>query len=831
VISRLFIEPRFSCFDYDVLSGLGVKAKQNSTTEDEEEAVSEVSYSLFRSTFHRTVILGDPGGGKSTTIQNLCFEFSKALSLAVEYPNRDDTDPFRQRMPLRVVLRALESRHTSNRSLTILDFIIDEISELVDEPRQVLEQFIRYSLATGTAIVLFDGLDEVLNVGSRRSYVGIVEQFSHQFPATGVLVTSRYVGYMDAPLSPDFQCLALARFKESEIEQYTRKLLSVVKVAKEKSLDSEVQSFLTQTSRNARDLRENPLMLALMVWLFAMKGDVPANRPEIYKECATLMFERWDPNRGILADIPTDFELLDLFGFVAHEILGKPELEEGVTREWLLSKMQTYFVRWYEDKAKAHATASSLVGFLVGRAWVMSEVGAGLFKFTHRTFLEYFYAKYMNAQVDSVKELVSRLKHRIYSVQLDVVNHLSLQMFTFREPRKIHEAAVELTKIVEENVTPFEVSNALNFFSRSLEYLMMSEQQFKASVEVMCAKMIDVGSTGETYVAQTLVHLCANSGARLPIVVEVAKKVLTKAIRKKDEASLEFIVNTLIGGRVRRRDKPSFVTRIHSRSYISLMNELKLEFLREIASRAKREVRLAALSAQLDPDLLPSLYQDHGAELLLVNWKTNIISIAIGLPAVLRTLGAQAGLMLPDVPWVAANSKTLGDFFLKLLEDGFIKLLVLQSFEFGRDITLLLRRVFQPSPLASGLGVIIGTAGLSRGVVLSTSAAGPSVVLATSAPGRGIVQSTSTLGRFRQISDHGALGAFFLGIAVLCELEHALAPSDTSRSIRRADLILQRRKELILKSIPPNARHKFVDSARKWAQPGSAGLIEHRTVG
>jgi predicted NACHT family NTPase len=99
---------------------------------------------------------------------------------------------------------------------------------------------------------------------------------------------------------------------------------------KERTLDDDVEQFLIQTSVNASDLRDNPLMLALMVWIFAIKGDVPANCFEIYKECATLMFERWDRNRGIVAKIPRDFELIDLFGFVAHEIFGKPALEEGV---------------------------------------------------------------------------------------------------------------------------------------------------------------------------------------------------------------------------------------------------------------------------------------------------------------------------------------------------------------------------------------------------------------------------------------------------------------------------------------------------------------------
>lgn len=66
-IKKMFIEPRFSCLEYNSLAETKNKTKQN-TAEQDIPAV-EIPYGQFRSTFHRTVILGDPGGGKSTTIQ------------------------------------------------------------------------------------------------------------------------------------------------------------------------------------------------------------------------------------------------------------------------------------------------------------------------------------------------------------------------------------------------------------------------------------------------------------------------------------------------------------------------------------------------------------------------------------------------------------------------------------------------------------------------------------------------------------------------------------------------------------------------------------------
>jgi hypothetical protein len=41
------------------------------------------------------------------------------------------------------------------------------------------------------------------------------------------------------------------------------------------------------------------------------------------------MFERWDPDRDIKADVPSDFDKLHLFSSIAANMFGDPELAEG----------------------------------------------------------------------------------------------------------------------------------------------------------------------------------------------------------------------------------------------------------------------------------------------------------------------------------------------------------------------------------------------------------------------------------------------------------------------------------------------------------------------
>jgi hypothetical protein len=117
------------------------------------------------------------------------------------------------------------------------------------------------------------------------------------------------------------------------------------------------------------------------------------------------MFEKWDENRGIQPNIPRDFDLIDLFSVLAAKIYGDAELESGVSTEWLLSELTTYFAIQYIERSKAFIAAKTVLEFITGRAWVMSDVGSDVYSFTHRTFLEFFYARQLEQGCETVRGL------------------------------------------------------------------------------------------------------------------------------------------------------------------------------------------------------------------------------------------------------------------------------------------------------------------------------------------------------------------------------------------------------------------------------------------
>ena len=343
------------------------------------------------SNLYRVVLLGDPGAGKSTFAQKISYDIAAKSS--------DKISPGKCDIPIIVTLREYQIENLQN-GISILDFIKKEAhsSFQLDVPNCTFE----YLLLNGHILFIFDGLDELLDTRYRVKIVDEIESFCTIYPSVPVLVTSRKVGYEQAPLRDDmFQKIELAPFNNRQVEEYVNKWFSLDPDLTCREKEKKVDSFLRE-SKIVSDIRSNSLMLSLMCSIYREENYIPANRPEVYKKCSEMLFEKWDKNRGISPTIlMAKTRIRPLVSYLAYTIFENESIQKGMNEYKLIDKAKEYLLdRLYENEYEAEEAAKDFIYFCKGRAWVLTDTGTtkkgeNIYQFTHRTFLEYFTADWV----------------------------------------------------------------------------------------------------------------------------------------------------------------------------------------------------------------------------------------------------------------------------------------------------------------------------------------------------------------------------------------------------------------------------------------------------
>jgi hypothetical protein len=178
-----------------------------------------------------------------------------------------------------------------------------------------------------------------------------------------------------------------------------------------------------------QDLRANPLMLSLMCGIYATENYIPRNRPDVYEKCALLLFDSWDKQRGIKAPLSFDAHVQAAMRSLALWLYPQQASQQGLPRAKLISYMKKYLMRKrFDDEEEAENAATEFIDFCKGRAWVLTDVGAELYGFTHRTFLEYFAASQIIRENADPAKLFEYLIPRLRSGGWEVVAQLALQV-------------------------------------------------------------------------------------------------------------------------------------------------------------------------------------------------------------------------------------------------------------------------------------------------------------------------------------------------------------------------------------------------------------------
>lgn len=445
-----------------------------------------ITYDALTASLDRAVIRGNPGAGKST------------LSSRIAYDVLEKSGDLRTsgRLPIVVALHAYGEMKV-HRGWTLVSYIehVIQTKYQVAPPKGVTE----FILLNGRAMVILDGLDELIDAKHRKEVRNDVEKFATLYPAARIIVTSREIGYEQAPLSEAmFHSYTIAPFDEPQVSTYVSKWYEASGLPRDE-VSRRTARFLEESKR-VPDLASNPLMLALMCNIHR-GGELPPNRPALYRECALMMFERWDKSRGIKRDLPYPTHLEKILRYLAEWLFDNTAKAAGVTHSELVTKVSAYIrSQLNEDPIEAQSAAEKWIDFFRGRAWVLTALGStteeSLYHFAHPTFLEFFAASELVSRYPTPESLVAYLLPYLERAERDVVAQLAFQLQSATIGSAADFQIGTLLDVAASRDAPVR-QTVLSFAFRTLEFLVPSPATLRRVVAALESEFLQASAVPE----------------------------------------------------------------------------------------------------------------------------------------------------------------------------------------------------------------------------------------------------------------------------------------------------------------------------------------------
>ncbi len=381
------------------------------TVASQKHSYTLADFGKFSWNIKHTVLLGNPGSGKTT----LCQALMRACALQEDLPT-----------PFLIPIREFATESPPSKS--VAGFIEARI-EAVFQIRPPTGTVHRH-LATAPTLVIFDGLDEVLRPLHRAEISSIIELFGMENPHARILVTSRPAGHSKDQFDPSvYTTYRILDFDDVQVTRYARAVLTQ-DAPTETAADARTESFLKATA-GLSSLRKNPMLLASLCALYRHTRSTPRAMPQIYEQLVTLMFEQWDTSRGIASwPVHTRPLLAPATRHLALKMMEDNVYE--VTSRKFLQITQQFIEERYND-IDSEQVAREMLEFFRNRSgllanWKIRADGREAFRFAHRSFMEYLAAEQLVRTAAAPEQLAQRLTGHISVPEWSEVGKLAIQI-------------------------------------------------------------------------------------------------------------------------------------------------------------------------------------------------------------------------------------------------------------------------------------------------------------------------------------------------------------------------------------------------------------------
>ncbi|CAF0813651.1 unnamed protein product [Adineta steineri] len=407
------------------------------------------------------VILGDPGSAKTSLLRWITWFFAETAYSHKEQVTLEGQNHTLVRIPILIRIGEFTIWLEQHRNKTLMDYIGKHTwfsqPYTCDDSGIVLKKLI----AHGYAIILIDGLDEILEVGQRKTIVNLVQKFIDEYVVGSdfistldeplfnnsseynymdlietqppsicngnqVVVTSRIVGYHVYPLNGSFiRHYLLSLIDHEHGKEFVNKWMIQVKKSISDVLRNEGIKIDGEKIGNASKKRENTVQK-----LFENSSELLVSNPSLLSLICTLIFQSpdeiqsksrvqvytyavqaaFDERKCKESDIPKNLLIKFLVNLATYLHLQSPSgLIDAFDMEHLccLTLRQQKFSN---NRKQLNEMANKLITLLKSNNGIVDEQGLQIYGFLHLPFQEYFVSQCIIKDYSSIEDVVGRVR-------------------------------------------------------------------------------------------------------------------------------------------------------------------------------------------------------------------------------------------------------------------------------------------------------------------------------------------------------------------------------------------------------------------------------------